>query len=131
MFQGGINFSYNIFSGRQQAIKIENARVAVLSSKERYQNAKHEVRKNVLNAYNNYENNLFLLNISEDDVETASLNFQRSKEAYQTGIITSTEFRQSQLNLLRAILRIKELRISAKLSELELYRLAGLIVTEW
>ena len=126
---GSVNLSYTIFGGFQARREIENAEVELAKSEENIAYARKQVSRDVLNAYETYQNNLFLLSLAEDDVETARLNFERSQEAYQTGQINSTEFRQAQLNLVQAAFRINELRIQAKLSEVELYRLAGILVS--
>ncbi|MFW5832348.1 MAG: TolC family protein, partial [Prolixibacteraceae bacterium] len=125
---GSVNLSYTIFGGLQVKREIENAEVELAKSEENLSYARKQVSRDVMNAFETYQNNLFLLNIAEDDVTTARLNFQRSREAYQTGQINSTEFRQAQLNLMQAAFRINELKIQAKLSEVELYRLAGILV---
>ena len=127
-FSGSINLSYTIFGGFQTRRQIENAEVSLERSEENLTYARKQVRRDVLNAYANYENNLYLLELAEDDVETAELNFERSQEAYLTGQINSTEFRQAQLNLIQAAFRISELEIQAKLSEIELYRFAGILI---
>lgn len=125
---GSVNLSYTLFGGFQVKRAIENAEVELARSRENLEYARKQVSRDVLNAFETYQNNLFLLNIARDDITTARLNFQRSEEAYQTGQINSTEFRQAQLNLLQAAFRINELRIQAKLSQIELYRLAGILV---
>lgn len=125
---GSINLSYTIFGGLQVKREIENAEVELAKSQENLNYARKQVSRDVLNAFETYQNNLFLLSIARDDITTARLNFQRSQEAYLTGQINSTEFRQAQLNLVQAAFRINELRIQAKLSEVELYRLAGILI---
>ena len=125
---GSLNLSYTIFDGNDRARQIENAEVQLASSQETEAFARKQVKRDVLNAYENYENSLFLLDLAEDDVNTAELNFERSQEAYQTGQINSTEYRQAQLNLVQAAYRIIELKIQAKNAEVELYRLAGALL---
>lgn len=127
-FSGSLNLSYNIFDGNNRARQIENAEVQLASSEETETFARKQVKRDVLNAYENYENNLFLLQLAEDDLYTARMNFERSQEAYQTGQINSTEYRQAQLNLVQAAYRIIELKIQAKNAEVELYRLAGALL---
>jgi outer membrane protein len=127
-FSGSLNLSYNIFNGDQRARQIQNAKLQLASSKETENFAKKQVKRDVLNAYENYENSLFLLSLAEDDIYTARLNFERSEEAYQTGQINSTEYRQAQLNLVQASYRIIELKVQAKNAEVELYRLAGALL---
>ncbi len=127
-FSGSVNLSYDIFDGNTRARQIQNAEVQLASSQETENFARKQVKRDVLNAYENYENSLFLLKLAEDDLTTARLNFERSQEAYQTGQINSTEYRQAQLNLIQAAYRIIELEVQAKNAEVELYRLAGALL---
>mgnify|MGYP001151821276 CR=1 FL=1 len=127
-FSGSLNMSYNIFNGDQRARQIQNAKLQLASSRTTEDFARKQVKRDVLNAYENYENSLFLLSLAEDDLYTARLNFERSEEAYQTGQINSTEYRQAQLNLVQAAYRIVELKVQAKNAEVELYRLAGALM---
>ena len=129
-FSGSVNFSYPIFNGGQQNIRVQNAEIALENSQERVEQAKLQIRKDVLNAYANYQNSLFLLNLANDDIQTAQLNFERSQEAYQTGQINGTEFRTAQLNLIQAQNRMANLKIQAKGSEVNLYQLAGILIHE-
>jgi outer membrane protein TolC len=84
----------------------------------------------MLNYYNTYTNNLLLLDMAEDDVETAKLNFRKSEELLESGQITSTQYRTAQLNFMRAMLRETQYKIQAKLSEIQLKKAAGMLIEE-
>ncbi|MDX5418439.1 MAG: TolC family protein [Hymenobacteraceae bacterium] len=129
-FTGTITLSYNLFNGFQQRTLVENARVTLAASAESLELAADQVKRDVRNAYEIYRNNLYLLQLAQDDIETAKLNFERSKEAYATGQINSTDLRTAQLNLINSQNRINNLRIQAKSSEIELYRLSGRLIVE-
>ncbi|MDX5480067.1 MAG: TolC family protein [Hymenobacteraceae bacterium] len=129
-FSGTITLSYNLFNGFQQRTRVENARVSLAASAESLELAAEQVRRDVRNAYENYRNNLYLLQLAQDDLQTAELNFERSQEAYATGQINSTELRTAQLNLINSQNRINNLRIRTKGSEIELYRLSGRLIME-
>jgi outer membrane protein TolC len=129
-FTGGVNLNYPIINGGRQNLQVQNAEISLENNQARMQQARLQVRKNVMNAYATYRNNLFLLKLAGDDVQTAVLNFERSQEAYQTGQINSTEFRNAQLNLIRAQNRISDLRIQSKGSEVQLFQLSGQLLQE-
>lgn len=129
-FSGGITLSYNLFNGFQQRTRVENARVSLAASAENLHLATDQVKRDVRNAFETYQNNLYLLRLAQDDLSTARLNFERSQEAYATGQITSTELRTAQLNLINSQNRINNLRINAKSTEVELYRLSGRLIME-
>ena len=129
-FSGTITLSYNLFNGFQQRTQVENARMALAASDETLDLAADQVKRDVRNAYELYRTNLYLLQLAQDDLTTSRLNFERSREAYATGLINSTELRTAQLNLINSQNRINNLRIQAKSSEIELYRLAGRLIVE-
>ena len=129
-FSGTITLSYNLFNGFQQRTQVENARMALAASDEALDLAADQVKRDVRNAYEIYRNNLYLLQLAQDDLTTSRLNFERSQEAYATGLINSTDLRTAQLNLINSQNRINNLRIMAKSSEIELYRLAGRLLLE-
>ena len=129
-FSGTITLSYNLFNGFQQRTQVENARMALAASDENLELAADQVQRDVLNAYEIYRNNLYLLQLAQDDLTTSTLNFERSQEAYTTGQINSTDLRTAQLNLINSQNRINNLRIQAKSSEIELYRLSGRLILE-
>ena len=71
-----------------------------------------------LYGFANYQYRLNLLSIELVNYQTAQLNFDRSKEAIALGQITSLQFREAQLNLIRVLNRINEAKYAAKQSEL-------------
>jgi outer membrane protein len=127
-FNGALVFRYNLFNGRQRVIQTQNAQISVESGKEQVEQIQKEVERDVLNAFENYQNTLFLLNMEQRNLETVELNFQRTQEAFTLGQVSTVEFREAQLNLTRSEFRLVELLYQAKLSEVELYQLAGILV---
>ena len=83
------------------------------------------LEKDIKNAYAIYKNNLFSISVEEKNLSTAKLNFDRTKELYNLGQVTTTQFREAQLNWIRAESRLITARYSAKYAEIELYRLSG------
>ncbi|MGB5228698.1 MAG: TolC family protein, partial [Eudoraea sp.] len=77
------------------------------------------------NAIETYENRLTIYQIQEKAVITNQNNFERSREQYQLGRITSIEFRQAQINLLTAQTTKNLAKYDAKLAELQLLDLTG------
>ena len=63
--------------------------------------------------------------LQEQNVITATNNYERSLERYKLGQITSVELRQAQINLLNAKTSKNLAKYQAKLSELELLQLTG------
>ena len=84
-----------------------------------------EVERDILNALDIYENRLNIYAIQGQNVITNENNFERSKEQFQLGRITSIEFRQAQINLLNAQTNKNLAKYDAKLAELQLLQLTG------
>ncbi len=127
---GGIQLSIPIFNGKKQRILIQNAKIDLEISKERLEQAKLQVRRDVLVAFENYNSILFQLRLSADNLETAELSLERSEEKWQLGQLSDTELRTAQVNLIRTANEINNLKIQAKLAEMQLLKLAGVLEQE-
>jgi len=124
-FTGGVSLNYTLYDANVRSTQIQNAAIAAEVEEENVSLTRQGLKRDVLNTFTNYKNNLFLLGKEEDNLETARLNFERSQTALRLGQINATQFREAQLNLLRAQRSINNLYYQAKISEVRLYRLAG------
>lgn len=129
-FTGGITLSYNLFDGRRKHIQIQNAKIAIENNRERQEEAILNVEKDLMDAWENFNQYRLLLQLQEQNLETARLNFERTKELYNVAQVTGTQFREAQLNLLRVESQINDTRFSAKLAEVELLTLSGGLLTQ-
>ena len=62
------------------------------------------------------------------NLKNAEVNFTRSRELYQLGKVTNVQFRDAQLNYLRAQVSIVNSKYQVRLSEFELIRLSGRLI---
>lgn len=122
---GGVSLSFNIFDGKRKRTVIQNAKIGQESQTVLLDKTKMQVDRDVMNAYDIYQNSLFLLRAENKNLATAQLNFERTEEAYNLGQVTNTQLRDAQINLITAEVNINNLTNSAKLAEVELLRLAG------
>lgn len=122
---GGLSLSFNIFDGKRKRTVIQNAKIGQESQTVLLDKTKMQVDRDVMNAYDIYQNSLFLLRAENKNLATAQLNFERTEEAYNLGQVTNTQLRDAQINLITAEVNINNLTNSAKLAEVELLRLAG------
>lgn len=130
-FTGGLTLTWNLFAGKQRLVQIQNAQLNLESSQQRYDQALNQVDRDVLNAFTTYQNSLYVLRMDRQNLETAQLNFDRSKDLYDLGQLTSTQFREAQLNLIYARQRITLSTFTAKLAEIELLRLGGSLLANY
>ena len=84
-----------------------------------------EIDRDFNNAWEDYENKLFVLQTQLKNVQTSTDNFNRTEERYKLGQVTSIEFRQAQLNLINAIGDKNAAKYDTKLAELKLMQLSG------
>ena len=88
--------------------------------------------RNLNNAWTVYETSLFVLEAQRKNLETNHRNFDRTMEQNRLGQVTNIEFRQAQVNQLRAQVSFNQSKYDAKIAELALLQLAGnLLDTEF
>ncbi len=127
-FSAGLTLSFNLFDGGQKSIKAQNSRIAIENSKLQLENEKLQLATDLKNYFSDYTHNLDILRTNETSLKAAEQNFLRSKEYYELGQITSTQFREAQVNYSQARVNITISKISAKLSEVSLIYLTGNIL---
>ncbi len=127
-FNGGISVNLTLFNGFRRETQIQNALVALKNNQELLQLAEKTLERDVLNLYQDYQTSLFLVEKEELNLETAKLNYERSKELFDLGQITSTQFREAQLGVFRVQQNIVRLNVQAKRAEVELLQLSGQLI---
>ena len=125
---GGINLRWDIFNQGKRITANKNAKVMLENSKIEKEKAFLIFQKELNNSYETYNNNLFILEVQEQSLNTSNNNFLRNLEKYDIGIVSSIEFRNAQLNLLNAKLSRNTARYEAKLSELYFLKISGMII---
>lgn len=124
----GVNVTWNLFDGGLAATRIKNAKIGVQNQELIKKQIENEVIRDVQNAREIYINRLAILELQEKQIQTAEDNYNRSSERYKLGAIPSVELRQAQINLLNAQTGKNAAYYSAKLAELELYRVSGVLL---
>ena len=123
--QAEVSLTWNIFDGGQTKTGVQNAIIATESSIVEQEKMQKQVERDVLNAYTTYNNSIFVMKAEKANLTTNKRNFDRSVEFYKLGQLTSIEFRQAQLNLLRAQTAFNQSKYQAKIYELALFKLTG------
>ncbi len=125
----GVSLSLNLFDGFRRSTQIQNAKIGVRNRTILLNQAELNLKKNVSVAYSDYRNKLEVLKVNQKRVRSAELNFKRTEEWFNLGRLTNTQFRQAQLNLLLAKNNLAQAKYDAKLSEIRLTQLSGLLLT--
>ncbi|MEW2921329.1 TolC family protein [Muricauda sp. ANG21] len=121
----GASLTWDLFDGGRGVTQIKNAKILLDSQDLLQEQLKQEVRRDIANAKGNYVNRLNIYRLQENNVITATNNYERSNERYKLGQITSVELRQAQINLLNAKTSKNLAKYNAKLAELQLLQLTG------
>ena len=120
----GANLSWNLFDGRA-ITRIKNSKITLENQKILTEQTQLTFERDLSNALQMYKNALKIYAIQENQVETATYNFERSEAQYKLGSITSIEFRQAQVNLRNAQNQSTLTKYEAKLAELNVLQLSG------
>jgi outer membrane protein len=108
-------------------VQEQNAKINQLNQQLNLDLTYQQVVRDFENAWSDYKNRLIVWRALEQNVVTSRLNFERSEEKYRLRQITNIEFRQAQSNLLNALTAQNRAKYDAKLSELQVYSIAGKI----
>jgi len=129
-FRAGATLSLNLFNGFKNNIQRQNAQIGVNSQKLASEETRLELVNIVTNSYEAYQNSLIVLKLEQKNLEVAELNFKRTQELFNLGQVTTTQFREAQLNLIRAKNSISTAKFDAKLFEIDLLRLSGRLLKD-
>jgi len=121
----GLNLTWNIFDGGNTKTRVANSKIAYDNQQILLQQQNETLENNLKNTWSMYNNKLFVLKAQEKNVISSQNNFDRTKERYNLGQVTSIEFRQAQINLINSKTAYNNTKYDAKLIELELLQLTG------
>ena len=122
---GGVSLNWNLFDGGTTSLRVQNAKINHENQQLQKKQLSLGIRRDIANALGNYENRLYIYKVQKENVRTNEDNFERSREQFKLGRITSIEFRQAQVNLLDARTSLSLAKYDAKLAELSLLQLTG------
>ena len=121
----GATLSWNLWDGGKSNTLRQNTRIALQNESLSMDQTLLNLDRNLNNGWTSYQTALFIMMAQNKNLETNQRNFERTKEQYNLGQITSIAFRQAQLNLLNAQVNYNNARYSAKKFELGLLQLSG------
>jgi outer membrane protein TolC len=122
-----VGINYTIFDGSRN-IRKQNVVINLSNQKLQIDQLQQQLERDIINAWSNYQNAIFVLQVEENAVETNRENFTQTEERIRNGQLTSIEFRQAQLNLLNAQTSLNNARFDAKLRETQLLQLVGKLI---
>lgn len=121
----GLNAQINLFNGLNTKTDLENNSINLEMREIEIQDIKATILLNLKNLYDTYKRQKSLLELEKLNLSTAESNLERAESSFEYGTISSVEFREAQLNLIRAKNRIISAEVSLKRTEAELLLLKG------
>ena len=118
----------NLFDGGNTITRVQNAKLNLEAQQLQKDQIITGIERDFNNSWDDYQNKLRIFEVQEDNIVTAKNNFERTKEKFNLGQVTSIEFRQAQLNLLNAELSRSQAKYDAKIAEILVLQISGEIL---
>ncbi len=127
-FSYGLTVGINIFDGFNRRREISNALIEIRNRELSYMQVVQEAKADLMTIYRAYENNLRLLELEYQNLETARENMEIAFERYRLGVLAGIELREVQKSLLEAEERLLSIQYQTKIAEISLLQLSGRIM---
>ncbi|HET6245768.1 MAG: TolC family protein [Bacteroidetes bacterium] len=126
----GLTASWGLFNGFTQKTRRKVAQIEIMNQDNLRQQTELRVKNELYQIYTSYITSKLLVDIEKKNLEVAQQNLNVSTEKMKIGTITAIELREAQRNLIDAEFRLIMTEYEAKLSETELLRLSGQLITK-
>ena len=127
---GFINFSWDIFDGLSRRKVSQNMQIQVESNILELSAIKQEIQKEFNSTFEQYSNSINLIEIEKRNQAASEKFFERAKEQFYQGQLSRNDFRLAQAELSLSKNKLNQRIYSAKIAELNLYRLSGKILDQ-
>lgn len=124
----GVTVGFSIFDGLNQRRRMSNATIEVENRRLIYADVENSVMADLITIYNNYINNLRLLELETQNLEVAYETLDIALERYRLGALAGLELREAQKSLLDAEERLLSIQYQVKTAELSLLQISGRIL---
>lgn len=125
---GGLTLTFDIFDGNKKNIAMQNSAIQVDNSEKRKADQELTLTKDLENSWSEYTFQLSVIRLQKRNIETNRLNFERSEELFGFGQLTSTQYREAQVNYLTARYNLILSTATAKVEEIRMLRLSGQLI---
>ena len=126
----GLTLSFNLFNGNRNKIELQNAKIEAMNQELALADAKNQIAGLVQEKYDTYNKQLELVSLEDQNEIAAQQNLDLQMERYKIGTASSLEFRDAQVNLIRAKTELIAARYQARITKLEIEQLIGRLEIE-
>ena len=123
----GATIGINLISGKQR-VQERNARLDELSADITIDQLELQLRANLDDFWQAYQNNLMLLELQEQNLKTAQETMDIAQERYLLGNLSGIEMREAQKSLLDAEESLLQVQYDTKVCEISLLQISGRIM---
>jgi outer membrane protein, adhesin transport system len=124
----GVTLGFNIFDGFNQRRVVKNSSLEVQNRELKYQEIEQGVKADLITIYNAYTNYLMLIELEQQNLQTATENQTIAMERYKLGALSGIDLREVQKSLLDARESLLSVEYQAKLAEISLKLISGRIM---
>lgn len=124
----GLTLGVNIFDGFNQRRNINNSSIELKNKELKYLEIEQGIKADLITIYSAYSNNLRLINLEEQNLQTAAENLDIALERYKLGSLSGIDLREVQKSLLDAKERLLSIQYQTKLAEISLQLISGKIM---
>jgi len=123
----GLALTFNLFNGNVDSINYQNARIEKINSALALKNISNQLVGLVSEKYTTFNKRVEKVKLEDENVVTAGQNLELQKERYSIGASDSLDFRDAQVNMVRANSSLIIARYQARITLLEIEQLIGKI----
>lgn len=127
-FNYGVTLGFNIFNGFNRKRKQRNAKIEIENKELQLEQTVLSLKADLSNIWMAYRNNLDLVLLERQNVETARETHEIAVERYKLGDLSGIELREAQNSLLEAENRLVQAEYNTKLCEISLMQISGQIL---
>ena len=124
----GLTLGFNLFNGYNQKRNIRNSSIEIKNQELMYYEIEQGIKADLITIYNAYSNNLKLIKLEEQNLESATENLEIALERYKLGSLSGIDLREVQKSLLDAKERLLLIEFQTKLAEISLQLISGNIM---
>jgi adhesin transport system outer membrane protein len=124
----GLTLGVNIFDGFNQRRNLHNSEIAIKNKELQYLDIEQGIKADLITIYSGYSNNLRLIKLEEQNLQTAAENLEIALERYKLGSLSGIDLREVQKSLLDAKESLLLIQYQAKLAEVSLQLISGKIM---